>query len=95
VWRLIRSDPGPTPKYLPACETLTSGFVGSCEATTGRNGAGGGYRELRKRGLSRHLAWNVFKPAHGLRRLSQGPALAIALPEQYFAALGLPNVVER
>ena len=49
-----------------------------------------GYRELRKRGVGRQLAWNTVKAAHGPWRLSQSPALAIALPQRYFAALGLP-----
>jgi RNA-directed DNA polymerase len=53
-----------------------------------------GYRELRKRGISRDLAWNTAKSAHGPWRLSASPALAIALPARYFAALGLPSLVE-
>jgi RNA-directed DNA polymerase len=53
-----------------------------------------GYRELRKRGISRELAWNTAKSAHGPWRLGQSPALAIALPARYFAALGLPSLVE-
>jgi len=53
-----------------------------------------GYRELRRRGISRDLAWNTAKSAHGPWRLSRSPALAIALPARYFAALGLPNLVE-
>lgn len=53
-----------------------------------------GYRELRKRGISRDLAWNTAKSAHGPWRLSQSPALAIALPTRYFAALGLPSLVK-
>ncbi len=53
-----------------------------------------GYRELRKRGISRELAWNTAKSAHGPWRLSQSPALAIALPARYFVALGLPSLVE-
>lgn len=53
-----------------------------------------GYRELRKRGISRDLAWNTAKSAHGPWRLSASPALAIALPVQYFVALGLPSLVE-
>ena len=52
-----------------------------------------GYRELRKRGVSRDLAWNTAKSAHGPWRLSQSPALVIALPGRYFAALGLPRLV--
>ena len=53
-----------------------------------------GYRELRKRGISCVLAWNTAKSAHGPWRLSQSPALTIALPARYFAALGLPNLAE-
>ena len=51
-----------------------------------------GYRELRKRGVSRDLAWNTAKSAHGPWRLSRSPALAIALPTKYFASLGLPRL---
>jgi RNA-directed DNA polymerase len=53
-----------------------------------------GYRELRKRGISRELAWNTAKSAHGPWRLSQSPALAMALPGRYFAGIGLPSLVE-
>lgn len=49
-----------------------------------------GYRELRKRGVSRELAWNTSKSAHGPWRLSHSPALSIALPTRHFASLGLP-----
>ena len=52
------------------------------------------YRELRTRGVGRQLAWNTVKSAHGPWRLSQSPALAIALPQRYFAALGLPRLRE-
>jgi RNA-directed DNA polymerase len=53
-----------------------------------------GYRERRKRGVGRQWAWNTVKSAHGPWRLSQRPALAIALPPRYFAALGLPSLSE-
>jgi hypothetical protein len=53
-----------------------------------------GYRELRTRGVGRQLAWNTAKSAHGPWRLSQSPALAMALSQRYFAALGLPNLFE-
>lgn len=53
-----------------------------------------GYRELRKRGVSRSLAWNTSKSAHGPWRLSQSQALAIALSARYFVGLGLPTLVE-
>ena len=49
-----------------------------------------GYRELRKRGVSRELAWNTCKSHHGPWRLSRSPALAYALPTRYFVAMGLP-----
>ncbi len=48
-----------------------------------------GYRELRRRGVSRKLAWNTAKSAHGPWRLSQSPALSIALPAAFFDSLGL------
>jgi RNA-directed DNA polymerase len=52
------------------------------------------YRELRKRGVGRPLAWNTVNSAHGPWRLSQSPALAMALPQRYCAALGLLSLVE-
>jgi RNA-directed DNA polymerase len=52
------------------------------------------YRELRKRGVGRQLAWNTVTSAHGPWRLRQSPALAIALSTRYFAALGLPSLIE-
>jgi hypothetical protein len=52
------------------------------------------YRQLRTRGVGRQLAWNTVKSAHGPWRLSQSPALAIALPQRSFAALGLPSLIE-
>lgn len=51
-----------------------------------------GYRELKRRGVSVDLAWNTSKSAHGPWRLSQSPALAIALPAKYFRELGLPRL---
>jgi RNA-directed DNA polymerase len=51
-----------------------------------------GDRELRTRGVGRQLAWHTVKSAHGPWRLSQSPALAIALPQRYVAALGLPSL---
>lgn len=53
-----------------------------------------GYRELRRRGVSCDLAWNTSKSAHGPWRLSQSPALTIALPARYFRNLGLPSLVD-
>jgi RNA-directed DNA polymerase len=51
-----------------------------------------GYRELRQRGVSRDLAWNTAKSAHGPWRLSRSPALAFALPAKYLFSLGLPQL---
>ena len=51
-----------------------------------------GYRELVKRGVSRDLAWNTAKSAHGPWRLSRSPGLAFALTAKYFAGLGLPRL---
>jgi len=51
-----------------------------------------GYRELRKRGVSRQLAWNTSKSAHCPWRLSRSPALNIALPSSYFVNLGLTSL---
>lgn len=51
-----------------------------------------GYKELRKRGVSRSLAWNTAKSAHGPWRLSRSPALAFALPGRYFDGLGVPRL---
>jgi hypothetical protein len=52
------------------------------------------YRELRRRGVDRRWAWHTVTSAHGPWRLSQSPALAIALPQRSFAALGLPRLRE-
>ncbi|PQP34732.1 group II intron reverse transcriptase/maturase [Desulfobacteraceae bacterium SEEP-SAG9] len=54
-----------------------------------------GYRELLKRGVSRDLAWNTAKSAHGPWRLSRSPGLAFALPAKYFATLGLPRLFSK
>ena len=53
------------------------------------------YRELRDHGVSRDLAWNTVKSAHGPWRLSRSPALAFALPSRYFSQMGLPLLYER
>jgi RNA-directed DNA polymerase len=51
-----------------------------------------GYRKLRELGVSRDLAWNTAKSAHGSWRLSRSPGLAFALTAKYFAGLGLPRL---
>ena len=52
-------------------------------------------RERRRRGVSRDLAGNTVKSAHGPWRLSHRPALAIALPGSDCEGLGLPRLHPR
>ena len=49
-------------------------------------------RPLRRRGVSRDLAWNTGQSAHGPWRLSRRPALAIALPGSAVDGLGVPRL---
>jgi RNA-directed DNA polymerase len=53
------------------------------------------FRELRKRGLGKDLAAKTAGSPHGPWRIANSPALSIALPNAYFAGLGLPPMVER
>jgi group II intron reverse transcriptase/maturase len=53
------------------------------------------YRELRRRGVRQDLAWHTGKSAHGPWRFSRSPALAMALPGQHFARLGVPRLPQR
>jgi RNA-directed DNA polymerase len=48
--------------------------------------------ELRQRGVGRDLAAETAGSAHGPWRLSNSPALAIALPNAYFDSLGIPKL---
>jgi Retron-type reverse transcriptase len=52
------------------------------------------YSKLLKLGISRKLAWNTAKSAHGPWRISRSPALAFALTGRYFQSLGLPNLID-
>ncbi|NTV54362.1 MAG: hypothetical protein HGA73_02775, partial [Syntrophaceae bacterium] len=54
-----------------------------------------GYRRLVERGVTRDLAWNTAKSAHGPWRISRSPALSFALPKKYFVRMGLPLLYER
>lgn len=54
-----------------------------------------GYRQLRRLGVDRRLAWNTAKSAHGPWRLSASPALYQALPNRYFIGLGVPQLATR
>jgi len=51
------------------------------------------FRELRKRGVSQDLAASTAGSSHGPWRLANSPALSGALPNAYFAELGLPPLV--
>jgi RNA-directed DNA polymerase len=51
------------------------------------------FAELRKRGVSQDLAAQTVGSAHGPWRLSNSPALNIALPNAYFVSLGLTPLV--
>jgi RNA-directed DNA polymerase len=51
------------------------------------------FRALRKRGVSRDLAAKTAGSPHGPWRLANSPALSTALPNAYFAELGLPPMV--
>ena len=53
------------------------------------------YTELRKRGIRAELAAKTAGSAHGPWRLANSPALAIALPNAYFASLGIPRLTVR
>jgi len=50
------------------------------------------FAELRRRGVGKDLAAQTAGSAHGPWRLSRSPALALALPIPFFAAIGLASV---
>src|SRR6202167_3070796 len=53
------------------------------------------FRELRKRNVNKDLAAQTAGSPHGPWRIANSPALTIALPNAYFAQLGLPPMVVR
>jgi RNA-directed DNA polymerase len=53
------------------------------------------YTQLRKLGVSTALAARTAGSAHGPWQLANSPALAIALPNAYFASLGIPPLTAR
>jgi RNA-directed DNA polymerase len=53
------------------------------------------FRALRKRGVGKDLAAQTAGSPHGPWRIANSPALTIALPNAYFAKLGLPPMVVR
>ena len=52
------------------------------------------FKELRRRDVSVGLAAKTAGSAHGPWRLANSPALAVALPNAYFASLGLPSLFD-
>jgi RNA-directed DNA polymerase len=50
------------------------------------------FAELRRRGVGRDLAAQTVGNPHGPWRLANSPALTIALPNRFFASLGLASV---
>jgi RNA-directed DNA polymerase len=50
------------------------------------------FAELRRRDVGKGLAARTAGSAHGPWRLSQSPALTIALPNAYFASIGLASI---
>ena len=50
------------------------------------------FAALRRRGVSKSLAAKTASSAHGPWRVSQSPALCIALPNAFFDRLGLASV---
>ena len=52
------------------------------------------FRELRKRAVNPLLVAHTIRSCHGPWRLANSPALAIALPNAYFASLGLPALFD-
>jgi RNA-directed DNA polymerase len=52
------------------------------------------YAKLRQRGVGKALAAQTAGSPHGPWRLANSPALAVALPNAYFASLGLPHLFD-
>jgi RNA-directed DNA polymerase len=53
------------------------------------------FAELTKHGVSKELAAQTVGSCHGPWRLSNSPALSIALTIKYFDSLGLPRLTTR
>jgi len=80
-----------TPSVLRSLEACRLRSVGWKQWKWGRTR----FRELRKRGVSKDLAAQTAGSAHGPWRIANSPALSIALPNAYFAGIGLPPMVTR
>src|ERR1700752_2620022 len=64
-------------------QELDAGIRRRWRCYLGTHGERRRYRPRRRRGVSRDLAWNTVKSAHGPWRISRSPALALALPGSY------------
>jgi RNA-directed DNA polymerase len=53
------------------------------------------YKKLRRRGVGRDLAAQTAGSPHGPWRLSNSPALGIALPNAFFASLGIATLAPK
>jgi len=80
-----------TPSVLRRLETWLRRRLRSVVWKRGRTR----FRALRKRGVGKDLAAQTAGSPHGPWRIANSPALAIALPNAYFAELGLPPMIAR
>ena len=82
-------------KHRPRFEALTSGCGGGFVPSFGSNGDAGrsAYAELRRRDVGHVLAAQTAGSACGPWRLSNSPALSIAMSNAFFSQLGLPSLV--
>jgi RNA-directed DNA polymerase len=83
-----------TPSVLCSLETWLRRRLRSVVWKQGKRGRTR-FRELRKRDVNQDLAARTAGCPHGPWRIASSPALALALPNAYFAQLGLPSMVER
>jgi RNA-directed DNA polymerase len=84
----------PTPSGLQRLETWVRRRLRSAVWKPWKQGRTR-FRELRQRGVGQDLAAQTAGSPHGPWRIAHSPALAIAVPNAYFAQLGLPPMVVR
>jgi len=83
-----------TPSVLEGLEKWTRRRLRSAIWKQWRRGRAR-FAELRQRGVGKELAARTAGSAHGPWRLANSPGLTIALPNVYFASLGLPRLTVR
>jgi RNA-directed DNA polymerase len=83
-----------TPSVLRSLEEWTRRRMRSASWKQWKHGTTR-FAELRKRGVGQDLAARAAGSAHGPWQLANSPALAIALPNAYFTALGIPPLTVR